>query len=112
MIPQDVQAAMRGNQQGKMALQGVLPSSTDAGGAPPGNMDQAAPLFDFSRRALLRLINYLHQNRDEQDANRVTKLMTTLQDISIERRKKMADKMSESSPMSSAAGLHAMGSPQ
>jgi len=112
MIPQDVQSAISGLQQGKMAMAGVLPSATNVGGAASPNVDPASPLFQHARRGILSLINYLHQQRDEQDANRVMKLMTQLQDIAMERRKKMAEHVSESmSSLSAVGGLNAMGVP-
>jgi hypothetical protein len=112
MIPQDVQSAISGLQQGKQAFAGVLPSAGNVGGAASANIDPAQPLFQHARRGMLQLINYLHQQRDEQDANKVMKLMTQLQDIAMERRKKMADHMSEKmSSLSAVQNMNAMGVP-
>jgi hypothetical protein len=112
MIPQDVQSAISGLQQGKMAMAGVLPSAQNAGGAASPNVDPASPMFESSRRSILVLINYLHQQRDEHDANRVMKLMTQLQDIAMERRKKMAEHAADSmSSLSAVGNLNAMGVP-
>ena len=112
MIPQDIQSAISGMNQGKMALAGVLPSANNAGGAASANIDPAQPLFQHARRGMLSLINWLHQQRDEQDANKVMKLMTQLQDIAMERRKRMADHMAQSqSGLSAVGNMNAMGVP-
>lgn len=112
MIPQDVQSAVSGFNQGKMALAGVLPSAQNVGGAASPNVDPASPLFQHARQGMLRLINYLHQQRDEHDANRIMKLMTQLQDIAMERRKKMAEHAAESmSSLSAVQNLNAQGVP-
>jgi hypothetical protein len=112
MISQDAQAALQGYTQGRNAFAGLLPSGQNVGGAASSNIDPAGPLFQHARAGVLRLINYLHQQRDEQDANRLMKLMTQLQDIAMERRKRMADRFSQTMTSQSAVGgLNAMGVP-
>jgi hypothetical protein len=112
MISQDAQSAIQGYNQGKMALAGVLPSAQNVGGAASPNVDPASPLFQHARAGMLRLINYLHQQREEQDANKVMKLMTQLQDVAMDRRKRMADHLSQSmTSLSAVGGLNAMGVP-
>ena len=92
-----IAAMMSGTQRGQAALQGVTPSAQTPGGAPPARMDYASTEFDLARNALSSLVRKLHQARDEHDANRVIKLLTQLTDITLERRKKMAQAVADQS---------------
>lgn len=98
-----------------MALAGTMPSATNVGGAPPSNMDPAAPIFNQVARDLMKLSSFLHRNGSQLDANKVAKIILTLQDLARERLKRTAKNQEPEqkypNPGQNIPPLHAMGMP-
>ena len=106
----DIDSLMAGSRRGKQALLGNIPSSTNVGGAPPGNLDPLKPRFAMTHSQLMSLAAQLHQMRDEKNSNMIVKLATQLQSIALERGRKAAESQDASNP-ASAAPANAMGTP-
>jgi hypothetical protein len=114
MLP-EVQALINGANQGRMQLQGGMPSGMNVGGSPPNNQDPAASKWAQAFTSISSLAAVLHEQRREVEANKVAKLAVQLQHLKLEAQKKIAENaMTGSQPPSGgdAQGLHAMGVPQ
>ena len=109
----DIQAMLQGLAQGKSAFQGMMPSGTNAGGAPPASLDPAAPMLDAGFRVLNQIQAYLFNTRQEDDANKILKIKHELMSLKLERKKKFAQDAVDaaSNPQTAVGNVAAMGNP-
>ena len=109
---QDINAMMSGMQRGRQqALQGVIPSSMNAGGAAPAQMDPMAPKLKFIHAQLMSAIADLHRMHADPDAAKLMKAAETVLNLKIDRQKRIAkDGMETATSQANPLRLNAMGS--
>lgn len=111
-LPTEIGSILNGLAQGKQ-LAGQIPGANMVGGAPPIN-DPAGSAFQRASQALMTLGNQLNQMRAADDANRVLKLATQLEDIRLTRKKTLAEEAvgkMDSGGLGAVGNLSAMGVP-
>lgn len=109
----EIQAMLAGTDRGNAEFQGVMPSATNAGGAPAIAEDPAKPQFMRAFQCLSELSNFLFQNGRQEEAKQVGKLAYDVDDIreAAQKAREKAVQASEEAGLM-APNINAMGVPQ
>ncbi len=107
----DINALMQGMQRGRQAMQGVIPSAQNAGGAAPAQIDPMAAKLKFCHAQLMSAMSDMHRMHADQDAAKLMKAAEAVLTLILDRRKRIAkDANDAATGQANPLRLHGMGS--